>query len=181
MLNLKQSVDNETQQWVLKKLFNLDAIGKVFCFKAKMSATGPGAISNVIWKFYNNITCKLLCAWWKQCWLLSSHHQHGNVLELSCSTRKELGIILNRPIYLTSTLYKIVMGQSSSQTRKHYLNDPEIWSQIFGSLKKRLETHRRILNIIENTWPYNMQTDTAQRRKSSLWIMEELIYDIKDI
>lgn len=46
----------------VKKLFNLDAIGKAFYSKANMSATRPDAISNVIWKFYKNITCKLLCA-----------------------------------------------------------------------------------------------------------------------
>ena len=112
LLNLDPSIDEETQHWMLKKLSDLDSIGKVIRSKANMSAAGPDAISNVVWKSNVNVTCKLVSRLMKA--MLASGKSPSAWKRSRTIMLYKKGDSDNvkswRPISLTPTLYRIVMG-----------------------------------------------------------------------
>ena len=116
LLNLDQSVDEESQQWMLRKLTDIESIENVIRSKANMSAAGPDAISNVVWKANVSVTCKLVSRLMKA--MLSSGKapsawkRSRTVMLFKKGDRNDVKSW--RPISLTPTLYRIVMGHVSN-------------------------------------------------------------------
>ena len=125
-LTLDPTVDPESQEWMLKKLSDIEAIGKVIRSKANMSAAGPDAISNVIWKSNVQITSKLISRLMKA--MLASGKSPSAWKRSRTIMIYKKGPSDNvkswRPISLTPTLYRIVMGHVSNVVQELNARNP---------------------------------------------------------
>ena len=112
LLFLDSAVDTETQHWMLKKLSDIESIGNVIHSKANMSAAGPDAISNVVWKSNVQITRKLVSRLMKA--MLATGKSPSSWKRSRTIMLYKKGADDNvkswRPISLTPTMYRIVMG-----------------------------------------------------------------------
>ena len=112
LFSLDPTVDEESQRWMLEKLTDTELIERVIRSKSNMSAAGPDAISNVVWKSNAAITSKLISR------LIKAMLATGKT---PSAWKRSRTIMLFkkgadddvkswRPISLTPTLYRIVMG-----------------------------------------------------------------------
>ena len=116
ILQLDKALHSEEAELFKNLLLDENKIKNVICSKSNMAATGIDGISNAIWKMDVSITAKLVKA------LITSMLHYGRI---PSSWRKSRTIMLYkkgdpkevkswRPIALTPTLYRIVLGQISN-------------------------------------------------------------------
>ena len=112
LLQTGRFINDDTQDWFLQRLYDVDAIKKVISRKSNMSAAGPDAISNVVWKSDVDTSSKLISR------LLKAMMTIGRIPD---AWRRSKTVVIYkkgasddvkswRPISLTPTLYRIVLG-----------------------------------------------------------------------
>ena len=113
LLKLEKLIDEDSQQWLLEKLSDIESIEKVIQSKANMSAAGCDGISNVVWKSNVAITSKLVSRLIKAMLASgktpSAWKRSKTIMLFKKGNNNDVKSW--RPISLTPTLYRIVMGQ----------------------------------------------------------------------
>ena len=165
IFNLDKILDSTDNELLKDLLLDKDRINKAIITRSNLSATGPDAISNSIWKIKIKYTIKIVKN------IIKQIIKFNKIPELWKNSRTVLlfkkddpNIITNwRPISISSTLYRIIMCHINRS-----IQDLNTQTQFINSVQKGFKIN--INGITEHIANLNELISQAVRSKESIYI-----------